>query len=143
MKPELLWEVEHGLPLTGPDLTTAARERTVFHTRMVELLTAFDAVVLPTAQVWPFAVEQHWPTHIAGREMDTYHRWMEATIYATLAGLPAVNVPVGFSDGTAPGVPAGLPMGMQVIGRPRADTEVLGIAHAYESTIGHLGVGGA
>lgn len=143
MKPELLWEVEHGLPLTGADLTVAARDRTTFHTRMVELLSAFDAVVLPTAQVWPFPVEQHWPTHIAGREMDTYHRWMETTIYATLAGLPAVDVPVGFSDGSAAGIPAGLPMGMQIIGRPRADTEVLGIAHAYESTIAHLAVGDA
>lgn len=143
MKPELLWEVEHGRSITGADLTRAARDRTTFHTRMVELLSTYDALVLPSAQVWPFAVEQHWPTHVAGREMDTYHRWMEVTTYATLAGLPAVSVPVGFSDGTTPGVPAGLPMGMQVIGRPRADTDVLGIAHAYEATIGHLGVGAA
>ena len=57
--------------------------------------------------------------------MDTYHRWMEATIYATFAGLPCISVPAGFSA-------SGLPMGMQLIGRPQADAEVLRLAHAYE-----------
>ena len=57
--------------------------------------------------------------------MDTYHRWMEVTIYATLAGLPCISVPVGFN-------PTGLPMGMQLMGRPRQDLTVLRIAHAYE-----------
>jgi amidase len=57
--------------------------------------------------------------------MDTYHRWMEVTIYATFAGLPCISVPVGFNA-------AGLPMGMQLIGRPRSDTAVLQLAYAYE-----------
>ena len=57
--------------------------------------------------------------------MDTYHRWMEVVIGPTLAGLPAISVPVGFSA-------SGLPMGMQLIGRPRGDLDVLRLAHAYE-----------
>ncbi|HQR21272.1 MAG TPA: amidase family protein, partial [Burkholderiaceae bacterium] len=52
-------------------------------------------------------------------------RWMEVTIYATLAGLPAISVPVGFGA-------EGLPMGLQLIGRPRGDRAVLQLAHAYE-----------
>ena len=66
-----------------------------------------------------------WPDQIAGRAMDTYHRWMEATIYATFAGLPCISVPVGFG-------PGGLPMGLQLIGRPRGDRALLQLAHAYE-----------
>jgi amidase len=57
--------------------------------------------------------------------MDTYHRWMEVAIYATFAGLPCISVPVGFN-------PAGLPMGMQLIGRPGGDSALLRLAHAYE-----------
>ena len=57
--------------------------------------------------------------------MDTYHRWMEVTIYATLAGLPAISVPAGFG-------PDGLPMGLQLIGRPRGDRALLVLAKAYE-----------
>jgi amidase len=50
---------------------------------------------------------------------------MEVVIPVTMAGLPAISVPVGFA-------PAGLPMGMQVIGKPHADLAALQIAHAYE-----------
>ena len=56
----------------------------------------FDALALPAAQVWPFDVRKRWPREIAGRAMDTYHRWMEVTLYATFAGLPAISVPAGF-----------------------------------------------
>jgi amidase len=57
--------------------------------------------------------------------MDTYHRWMEVVLPATMAGLPAISVPVGFG-------PTGLPMGMQVIGKHNADLAVLQLAYAYE-----------
>ena len=46
-----------------------------------------------------------------------------------MAGLPAISVPVGFNAD-------GLPMGMQVIGRPRADLAVLQLAYAYEQASG-------
>ncbi|MNE34515.1 Glutamyl-tRNA(Gln) amidotransferase subunit A [compost metagenome] len=57
--------------------------------------------------------------------MDTYHRWMEVVVGVSLAGLPAISVPVGFS-------PAGLPMGLQLIGPAQADLAVLQLAHAHE-----------
>ena len=94
---------------------------------MLKLFERCDVLALPTAQVWPFDAELRWPKRIGRRDMDTYHRWMEVVIYATFAGLPCISVPVGFS-------PAGLPMGMQIIGRPRADLAVLQLAHAYEQT---------
>lgn len=47
-------------------------------------------------QVWPFPVGERWPKAIAGRAMDTYHRSMEVTIYATFAGLRAISLPAGF-----------------------------------------------
>ena len=57
--------------------------------------------------------------------MDTYHRWMEVVIYATFAGLPA-------SACRSASTPTGLPMGMQLIGRPRGDLALLQLAHAFE-----------
>jgi amidase len=84
----------------------------------------FDAVVLPTAQVWPFPADWRWPEEIAGRKMDTYHRWMEVVVPASLIGLPALSVPVGFSA-------EGLPSGMQIIGRSGDDAGVLAIGQAY------------
>ena len=57
--------------------------------------------------------------------MDTYHRWMEVVAGGTLSGCPIISVPVGFN-------PAGLPMGMQLIGPDNADLAVLQLAFAYE-----------
>ena len=85
----------------------------------------FDLLVLPSAQVFAFDAETHWPAEIAGRKMDSYHRWMEVSAFATMAGCPAINVPVGFDK-------RGRSMGMQLIGRPRGDAEVLTAAAAYE-----------
>jgi amidase len=136
MKPEALWEVDEAAKVTGTDVMRASIERTEFYNAMLALFDRFDVLAIPTAQVFPFAVEERWPQRVGGREMDTYHRWMEATIYATFAGLPAISVPAGFDE-------RGLPMGMQLIGRPRADVELLRLAHAYESTIADLKVGAA
>ncbi|MGV8435471.1 amidase family protein, partial [Pseudomonas aeruginosa] len=52
-------------------------------------------------------------------------RWMEVVIGPTLAGLPAISVPIGFGA-------AGLPMGLQIIGPAQADLAVLQLAHAHE-----------
>ena len=88
-----------------------------------------DALALPSAQVFPFDVETHWPRAIAGRPMPTYHRWMEVVSHASLTGLPVSGVPVGFG-------PGGLPMGMQLIGRPRGDRALLELTEAYDRATG-------
>ena len=80
--------------------------------------------MLPSAQTFPFAAELTWPTEVGGRAMDTYHRWMEVTLYASLAGLPTLGLPAGFSE-------AGQPMGLQVIGRPRDELSLLQLAQAW------------
>lgn len=128
VKPEALWELDQGALVTGPQLTRAAVDRTVFFASITALFERFDALAIPTAQVWPFEVTERWPSRIGDREMDTYHRWMEVTSYATFAGLPAISVPVGFDE-------RGLPMGMQLIGRPRGDVELLQLANSYEATL--------
>ncbi len=128
VKPEVLWELDQGTSLAGHHMSTAAEVRTTFHTAMVSLFDRFDVLAIPTAQVWPFPAHERWPQHIGDRAMDTYHRWMECTLYATFAGLPAISVPVGFDE-------RGLPMGMQLIGAPRADADLLRLAASYETTL--------
>ncbi len=129
IKPEALWEHDQAATLTGNQLLAASAQRTAFYQQMLKLFETHDFLALPTAQVWPFDAAMRWPQQITTangvRTMDTYHRWMEATIYATFAGLPCISVPVGFNA-------QGLPMGMQIIGRPQADAQVLQLAHQYE-----------
>lgn len=128
LKPEAVWEVENAMRLTAPQIRAASVVRTSWHRMLLSIFDRFDLIALPTAQVFPFDVGTHWPREVAGREMDSYHRWMQVSAFATLGGCPAVNVPVGFDR-------RGRPMGMQLIGRPRGDLAVLKAAAAYETTL--------
>ena len=129
LKPETLWEIAQGQGLLAEAVYDASLIRSRYHATMAQLFQTYDAVVLPTAQVWPFPVEWRWPQRINDRLMDTYHRWMEVVIPVSLIGLPALALPVGFG---APGTPhAGLPMGMQLAGPVGADAKVLAMGQAY------------
>jgi len=128
MKPEAQWEVEQGLQLTGAQLYEASAQRSAVYQAFRKLFERYDYVVAPSAQVFPFPAEEHWPRSIAGVAMDTYHRWMEIVSPFTLAGLPVASAPVGFG-------PGGLPMGMQLAGPPRADLPVLALAQACEAVL--------
>ena len=126
IKPEALWEYDEARGLGAAEVLAASAGRTRFYQHMLSHFEDCDFLALPCAQVWPFDAVLRWPREIAGRAMDTYHSWMEVAIYATFAGLPCISVPAGFG-------PAGLPMGLQIIGPPRGDMAVLRIAHAYEA----------
>jgi amidase len=130
VKPEALWEYDAAQDVQAVDLMRASEVRSRFHAQMLSLFERFDALALPVAQVWPFDINQHWPREIAGRTMDTYHRWMEVTLYASFAGLPAISVPAGFDAGSR------LPNGLQLIGRPHGDAALLQLAAGYEALIG-------
>jgi amidase len=125
IKPEALWESDQAQNLGAAEVLAASAGRTAFFQHMIALFRDHDFLALPSAQVWPFEATQQWPQAIAGRAMDTYHRWMEVVIYASFAGLPCISVPAGFSA-------TGLPMGLQLIGPPRADMALLRVARAYE-----------
>jgi amidase len=125
IKAEALWEHDQSLGLTGSQLMAASASRTRFYQSMLALFEKFDVLAIPVSQVWPFDVSLRWPHTVAGRSMDTYHRWMEVVIYATFAGLPSISVPAGFGEN-------GLPMGLALIGKPRGDWDLLKLAHAYE-----------
>jgi len=128
-KPETIWEIEQGLALTAQAVHEASVIRSRWFAHAARLFRRLDAVVLPSAQVWPFPADRRWPDEIAGRRMDTYHRWMEVVVPASLIGLPALSVPVGFG-------PEGLPMGMQIIGRSGDDAGVLAIGQAWHRATG-------
>ncbi len=125
IKAEALWEHDSAQSLTGAQFMHASSTRSSFYQHLLGLFESCDYLALPSAQTFAFDVQQRWPQEINGRAMDTYHRWMECVIYATFAGLPCISIPCGFNA-------AGLPMGLQIIGKPQDDLGVLQLAHAYE-----------
>lgn len=124
LKPESQWEIEQGLTLSARAVYEASLIRSQWYAAYAALFERFDAVVLPSAQVWPFPVEWRWPREINGRAMDTYHRWMEIVVPVSLVGAPVLGCPAGFGG-------QGLPIGFQLAGPVGGDAKVLAMGQAY------------
>lgn len=125
LKPAHIWEIEEGLSYSAQDIHHAGVIRSDWFREVATL--DLTMLALPSAQIFPFDADLDWPKSIAGRDMDTYHRWMEIVIPASLIGLPAVSVPAGFHNN--------LPMGLQLIGKAGQDAQVLGLAQAYHEAV--------
>jgi len=132
LKAESVFEYEGGANYDAGSLYRASAKRTAWFNALCKLFTAYDYIAVPTAQVFPFDKTIRYPKEISGRPMDTYHRWMEVVIPWTLSGSPVVSVPAGFNQ-------EGLPMGLQLVGKPRGDFDLLQLAYAYETANDWLG----
>jgi len=131
IKPETIWEIERGMKIKAQEVADAILVRNDWMDYLLNIYQDYDYLLLPSAQVFPFPAVETWPKQIGEREMDTYHRWMEVVIFASIIGLPAISMPVGFS-------PNCQPAGIQIIGKPRDDKGVLQCALAFETARGPL-----
>ena len=129
MKPEAIFEVESGLKLTAFDVTAASVVRTEWYQAVRRFFERYDYFILPTAQLFPFAVEIHCPQEIAGKKMETYHEWMKVVLPITMSGCPALAAPAGFNA-------EGLPIGIQIVGPNQADLSCLQVAYVYDTATG-------
>ncbi len=129
MKETVVWNIEAGRQLSGPQIGRAERLRAVLHERMRQFMTRYEFLVLPVSQVPPFDVTQPYITEIDGVQLDTYIDWMRSCYWISVLGQPALSVPCGFTD-------EGLPVGVQIVGRWRDDFGVLQLAHAFEEATG-------
>jgi amidase len=123
--PNVVWNTERGLELTLAELSRATELRD----RLAEQVTAFFADVhvlaCPAVQVPPFDVDLDWVHEIDGVPQRTYLDWMASAYLFSATGLPAMSVPAGFTA-------EGLPVGLQLVGRRRAEWRLLSLAHAFE-----------
>ncbi len=122
---QAIWEIERGLNLSAMEVHRASEMRSDWFRTAATLFDTYDVLALPSAQMWPFDITLDWPRSIGTTTMDTYHRWMEVVIPASLIGLPAISVPAGF------GGPNDMPMGLQLIGRRGSDAKLLQVAELW------------
>ena len=125
MKDTLIWDIEQGVGLTGPEVGWAEVKRMELFQRMHEFMERYEFLICPVSQVPPFDVKQRYITEINDVKMDTFIDWMKSCYYITATGHPAISVPGGFTR-------EGLPVGIQIVGRYRDDFGVLQLAHVFE-----------
>lgn len=126
MQRELVRDIEQGLTLTTKDIARSEVLRSVLWHRVQAFMETRDLLVLPTVAVPPFPVEQPYPTEVNGKPLEGYTQWFYLTYAITVTGLPAISVPCGFTR-------AGLPVGLQIVGRRRQEATVLRAAAALEA----------
>jgi len=129
INPDIVWNIEKGQQLTAAEIIRAQRERHVLFHRVARFFDDHDLLVCPTVAVPPFPVEQRFPSEIAGENLTTYIDWMFLTFVITLVGCPAISLPCGLTQ-------KGLPVGIQLVGRPHGDAELLGAALLLEQALG-------
>ncbi|WP_373356531.1 amidase [Pseudoroseicyclus sp. CXY001] len=122
LKPAAIWEVERGRALGASQILRASALRSDWFRAASALFEQHDMLALPTAQCFPYTIGTDWPGEIAGRAMDSYHRWMEVTVAAALIGLPVLTMPI-----------RGRRMGLQLIGPKGSDARLLAYAKAVEA----------
>jgi len=76
----------------------------------------------------PFDVEERYLTEVAGHRFDNYVDWLGMTYAVTLTECPALSMPCGFTR-------SGLPVGLQLVGRPRGEAALLGAAALLEAAL--------
>ncbi len=125
LKDTVIWNTEEGLKLSALDVALAEVKRTQIYQRMREFTEEYEFLLCPVNQVPPFDVNTPYPTEINGVQMDNYITWMKSAYYITVTASPSISVPCGFTSD-------GLPVGLQIAGRPKDDFGVLQMAHAFE-----------
>jgi len=129
INPDIVWNIEKGQNLTAAEIIRAKRGRNALFHRVARFFDDHDLLVCPTVAVPPFPVQQRFPTEIAGEKLVTYIDWMFLTFVITLLGCPAISLPCGLTS-------EGLPVGIQLVGRPHGDAELLGFAQQFEQALG-------
>jgi amidase len=129
LKPEVIWNIEKGLKLSGEDIAKAEAQRGALFRRMHVFLETYDLLLCPSTIVPPFPVEQRYPTHCNGVEFSSYIDWLLIVGTITLCACPAISIPCGFTKGN-------MPVGLQIVAPNRGEAKLLAGAAFIEKVLG-------
>ena len=116
--------LELGALTPATDYIKAQRARTVFNERITHAFESFDILLAPGAPIGAPEIGQS-TVDVDGRPEPALALLSRLTRPFNICGVPTVSVPCGFTS-------EGMPIGMQLAGKPFAESTVLRVAHAYE-----------
>lgn len=124
-------DVRRGLAQSAAAVREAQRYRVALSRRMSAFFEEHDFLVCPSTQAMPFPVDVSWPREIAGQALSHYTDWLAINYVWSLTGCPVLALPAGLA-------PSGLPVGLQIIGPPRAEGALLRLGAWIERELGSL-----
>ena len=128
LKDQLVWNTEEGFKLSAEDVARAEGMRTVLYQRMREFMQRYEYLVLPTNPTPALPIDQSALSEIDGVPMPDYVEGAALKSSISVLGNPAISVPAGFTE-------SGLPVGIQLVGRPYGEAELLSYAAQLEEIL--------
>ncbi|MCP2263428.1 amidase [Promicromonospora thailandica] len=133
LEPLTRWLIRSGRELPARQLAEALRTLSAYERSLVAQVGAYDAVVTPALALTPRPVGWY-DAEDPERNFEQQCLYTPFTSMLNVAGLPAITVPTHWTEPTAD-APAGLPMGVQIIGRPGGERTLLALAAAMEAAL--------
>ncbi|NBT39487.1 MAG: amidase [Alphaproteobacteria bacterium] len=127
-KKTLADNVASGLALNPEQIFACQRQRTVLVRKMAEFFATFDLLAIPVTGIAPGPVEVEYPLFVDNQPQEDYVDWLRFSFLATTCGLPALSLPAGFTED-------GLPVGIQLIGKPRGEAQLLHAGRMIEDIL--------
>jgi amidase len=132
LKPEVIWNIEKGLNLRAEDIIRAETQRALMIRRAFTFFETYDLLLCPATIVTAFPIEQRYLESCNGITFDNYVGWLAIVYAITLLGAPAISIPCGFSK-------EGLPVGLQMVAKPRGEAGLFAAATLMEDILGLRG----
>lgn len=126
--PNIHANYEEALRYSAVDVGYALKAQTEHYRRWQTFFNEYDLILSPAMTVSPRPWTELYPAEIDGKQTRTYFHWLALSYYVTLAGHPAMSLPVGL-DGD------GMPFGLQVVGPRGGDSLVLAVGVALERAL--------
>lgn len=128
-KQTLAENIAFGRSLSIDDVLDAQLNRARLFANTERFLRDFDVLAFPVVGLMPGPVEQEYPTEIDGKPLGDYVEWLKFSYLSTTTTLPSISVPAGLTA-------EGLPVGIQLLGRPRGEARLLQVARILEMAVG-------
>jgi len=126
---DIVSNVKRGFEVTPERLFAAERIRWTLYHRMTAFFETHDLLICPSASIPAFPVDLRYVTEIDGQPCETYIDWFAITFALTMTSCPIISIPCGFTED-------GLPIGLQIVGKPRGEAALLQTAHWIEKLFG-------
>ena len=115
------------------ELERAEAQRVSLTRRMLEFFGTYDLLLTPATVVGPFPIENRYVAELDGHKFANYISWCAIAYAITVAVLPAMSLPCGFTA-------ENLPVGLQIVAPPRSEARILAAAKALEDILGVRGM---
>ncbi len=117
------------MALDAAAIGRAEQARGRLYHRVLAFMKSYDLLLVPAASLPPFDVKTRWIRSLEGETFDSYVEWIRITYALTLTSLPILCIPCAMTA-------EGLPIGLQLVGRPRGEAALFSAGAALEALFG-------